>query len=197
MRAASDLMMERGGADFQMSEVSERCHLSKGSLYYYFSDRNALVTAICNQVMDEFVERCDALVAQAASALDALTAVVGEFTARTHAERPLNLAFMRMVTRADSGSTEMVTIAESRMRRVIDLLAAQLERGKQEGTISREIDSGVTAVSLVGSFLLMAIELAGTQKGSDAPFDGGEILRAVMQGIGTREGCELLGKSSN
>ena len=46
MAAATELMVERGNTDFQMSEVSARCQMSKGALYYYFADKGALVQAI-------------------------------------------------------------------------------------------------------------------------------------------------------
>ena len=46
MEAASRLMVERHGMHFNMSEVSERCRMSKGSLYYYFQDKDDLVEEI-------------------------------------------------------------------------------------------------------------------------------------------------------
>ena len=53
MAAATSLMAERGSADFQMAEVSARCGMSKGSLYYYFSDRAELVRAVLDRAVDD------------------------------------------------------------------------------------------------------------------------------------------------
>ena len=72
MTAASELMVERGNTSFQMSEVSERCHMSKGSLYYYFADKDELIGAIFDESVDDLVELIESLARETDSARDAL-----------------------------------------------------------------------------------------------------------------------------
>ena len=43
LEAAARLVSERAGVDFQMAEIAERCDMSKGALYYYFRDRDAIL----------------------------------------------------------------------------------------------------------------------------------------------------------
>ena len=43
MHETTKLMLARGNTNFKMSEISDRARLSKGALYYYFSDREALL----------------------------------------------------------------------------------------------------------------------------------------------------------
>lgn len=59
MTAATELMVERGNTDFQMSEVSARCQMSKGALYYYFADKGALVQAIFDASIDDLVNQIE------------------------------------------------------------------------------------------------------------------------------------------
>ena len=68
MAAAAELMVERGGTDFQMMEVSARCEMSKGSLYYYFADKGELVRAVLDRSVEALVDAVERVVAQAPSA---------------------------------------------------------------------------------------------------------------------------------
>lgn len=65
MEAAAELMVERGGTDFQMMEVSSRCEMSKGSLYYYFADKGELVRAVMDRSVEALVDAVERVVADA------------------------------------------------------------------------------------------------------------------------------------
>jgi TetR/AcrR family transcriptional regulator, transcriptional repressor for nem operon len=56
VRAAAELVAERGVADTSLDDVRRRAHASKSQLYLYFDDRDALMRAVahatCDAVMD-------------------------------------------------------------------------------------------------------------------------------------------------
>jgi AcrR family transcriptional regulator len=56
VRAATELVADRGVADTSLDDVRERAHASKSQLYLYFDDRDALMRAVaqatCDSVMD-------------------------------------------------------------------------------------------------------------------------------------------------
>ena len=56
IRAAADLVVERGVAGTSLDDVRQRAHASKSQLYLYFEDRDALMRAVaqatCDAVMD-------------------------------------------------------------------------------------------------------------------------------------------------
>ena len=56
MHETTKLMLARGNTNFKMSEISDRARLSKGALYYYFSDREALLQAIFDESVDELAK---------------------------------------------------------------------------------------------------------------------------------------------
>src|SRR5437868_15544005 len=61
VRAAAELVSERGVASTSLDDVRERAHASKSQLYLYFEDRDALMRAVaqttCDLVMDTQADR--------------------------------------------------------------------------------------------------------------------------------------------
>ena len=77
--AASRLVLERRGADFQMAEVASACGMTKGALYYYFHDRTALVEEVFDRAVGEFVGRIEGISNADLSPHEALEALCGAF----------------------------------------------------------------------------------------------------------------------
>ena len=165
MAAATSLMVERGNTDFQMSEVSSRCKMSKGALYYYFADKDALVEAIFDRSIDELVDSVEGAVAGASSALEALVSLTRELTCRMSVGSPLALAMFA---------------------RIISIISAQLDRAKGEGMVREGVNSRLGAVTISGAFIFAALEVASL--GEDAP-TGDKLARSLidiaLNGMGT------------
>ena len=53
IRAAAELVVERGVAGTSLDDVRGRAHASKSQLYYYFTDRDALMRAVARAAADE------------------------------------------------------------------------------------------------------------------------------------------------
>lgn len=210
MAAAADLMSERGATDFQMSEVSERCGLSKGSLYYYFSDRAELVQAIFDRSVDELVGRVESAVAQAPSSADSIRQVMRALAEGVWTGSPLTLAMTRELL---SAQDDLLPSVEGRLERIVAIIAAQLERAKGEGLIREGVDCRVVADALAGAFVFIMLDCAGAAEGGTAVgspvvgVDGkgsGEksrdavarfvnvMLDLAFCGIGTEDGRALL-----
>ena len=95
MAAATELMVERGNTDFQMSEVSARCQMSKGALYYYFADKGALVQAIFDASIDDLVDQIEGAVAKASSAMESIEGIARVLARGMRPRSPLALAMGR------------------------------------------------------------------------------------------------------
>lgn len=186
MDAASELMVERGNTNFLMSEVSDRCHMSKGSLYYYFRDKDELISAIFDESVDDLVDGIEALVAKSASAHEALTTLYAEFTRRLRAGSPLALAMTYELAGSQDAALPEVTTHFARTAQVI---AAQLERGKAEGFIRGDIDSQTAAVFATGGLVATSMEVA-TRGGEDADAVSANLMDMILRGVGT-EGASL------
>ncbi len=56
VRAAAELVGERGVAGTSLDAVGERAHASKSQLYHYFSDRDGLMRAVARSTSDAVID---------------------------------------------------------------------------------------------------------------------------------------------
>ena len=182
MDAASELMMERGDTGFQMGEVSDRCHMSKGSLYYYFSDKDELISAVFAESVDELVDTIDELAAQAPSAREALFSLYAEFARRLGTGTPLALA----MTHRHSGSADVsVPIMTSNLSRAAKTIAEQMERAKAEGVIREDVDCEAAAVFAVGGLVATSMAMASGLASEGPDTVSQALMDLLVHGMGT------------
>lgn len=205
MRAAAELMVERGGVEFQMGEVSARCGLSKGSLYYYFADRSALVRAIFDRSVDDLVDEVEAVVAAAPSAAASILGLVRALADAVRPGGPLMLAMVNRPERAGGAAAGLVE--ESRLSRVVDILTAQVERAKGEGLVRPEVNGRLAAAAVAGAFLVFEhvapVGAGGGGVAGDAGAVGAgvgealvrEVVDLAFAGMGTERGRTLFSEA--
>lgn len=179
MTAASELMVERGNTDFQMSEVSARCHMSKGALYYYFSDKDELVEAVFEASGDELVSAIEEAVSQAASAREALESLFSELARRMRTRSPLVLAF---TVELSSTGGELFSAVSGQLSRIVRIIGELLERGKGEGFVRQDVDTSLAAVYLCGGLVGTTVASAsGVMQGSEAM--GLSLMELLAHGV--------------
>ncbi|GAB2663518.1 TetR/AcrR family transcriptional regulator [Saccharopolyspora gloriosae] len=64
VRAARELIAERGVAEFSVAEVARRCAVSSAAPYRHFADRNALLAAVALSVAHELHDEVTAATAR-------------------------------------------------------------------------------------------------------------------------------------
>lgn len=179
MTAASELMVERGNTDFQMSEVSARCHVSKGALYYYFSDKDELVEAVFEASGDELVSAIEEAVSQAASAREALEGLFSELARRMRTRSPLVLA---LTVELSSMGGELFSAVSGQLSRIVRIIGELLERGKGEGFVRQDVDTSLAAVYLCGGLVGTTVASAsGVMQGSEAM--GLSLMELLAHGV--------------
>ncbi len=179
MDTATQLMVERGNSAFQMSEISRRCGMSKGALYYYFSDKEDLVNAIFDAAVEDLVAGVDSVVEQAESPEQALMDVCSEFAKRATSGSPLPMAIVRELVQSREGA---IRREDMHVMHIVGVLAELLENAKTNGTIRTNIDTGICATAICGAFTFGALSLmSGDEQG--AGFTG-DVLDMVIHGIG-------------
>ena len=178
---------ERGSVDFQMNEVSDRCNMSKGALYYYFSDREELVQAVFAEVFDETIEALEATCDQAETGREAIRLLCAEIVRRLDAGGPFTLAISNeMAVSRDKA----LTVASERLGRIVKLVSTQFTRAKSEGIIREDVDARLAATHVVGGFLLASV--AALDLGYDDDREGmvSALVQLSLRGLGT-EGAVL------
>ncbi|MCR8907607.1 TetR/AcrR family transcriptional regulator [Thermophilibacter sp. ET337] len=176
MAATAELMVERGGTDFQMAEVTSRCGMSKGALYYYFPDKAELVRAVLDRAVEGLVAEVERVVATAPSAGESIQGLMGALCEATRPGGPLMLA----MAGAGVGATPVEGL---RLERIVDVLEAQLERAKGEGLARPEVNARLAAAAVAGAFLVF--------ERVDVRATAADVLDLALRGVGTDAAREL------
>lgn len=193
MDAATELMMEHNGTDFQMSEVSARCNMSKGSLYYYFADKDALVQAIYDQAVDDLVGQIERAVANAPSALASFVRVAETISECAGPHSPLALALTRELLDAKQS---LLPSVETRLTPIVAIFEAQIDRAKAEGLMRRGVNSRLGAVSIVGAFVFAILGGVVEDSEKDAGEFAQEFIELLLAGMGTEEAKAQLAEAA-
>ena len=190
MAAATELMVERGGTDFQMSEVSSRCNMSKGALYYYFADKGALVQAIFDASIDDLVDEIEGAVAKASSAIESINGIARVLARGMRPRSPLALAMSREISNSDKSVLPSV---ETRLARIVSIFSAQFDRAKEEGLVRPEMSSRLGAIAIAGAFTFAILEQPEENAMSDTDEFAAQLVRMAFEGMGTEKAQERLG----
>lgn len=182
MHAASELMAEHGGIGFQMGEVSDRCHMSKGSLYYYFVDKDDLVQAIFDQAIQDMLGAIDRVVEKASSPEEALHGVCREYVSRVCSGSPVAMAMMRELTQSQASGASKLS---GSIERIVDIIAEELRLAKEDGAVRPDVDCRLAALSLCGSLTFAAVSAMGDSHSGMVDVDFAErLLDMTFSGFG-------------
>lgn len=183
LQAAADLIVERGNTDFQMSEVAERCNMSKGALYYYFRDRDGVVEEIFTRVIDDFASRQERAVAKSRSAEEAIKGLIHIFCETV---RDGGLFVSAISSGMLRGGMAMTPEVYTRFNRIANLVTVQIERAQREGVVRSDVDPDISAVTLCGGILSGAArQIYKHPERIDAEDMTEELYQIIINGIGT------------
>lgn len=181
LEAAAELVGERGGVGFQMSEIAQRCEISKGALYYYFRDRDAILSEVFDQSIDEFVRRLEGAASESATPAEVLARICRAFAEGVSEGGTLVFAIGH-----DLGNgVGLITQIESRLGQVISMVEGQLERARADGLIRRDIDAHFSAHCVAGAFFLAATERIKEGGVLDTEVFADQLAEFVMMGVGS------------
>lgn len=190
MQTATDFISERGSTDFQMNEISERCNLSKGSLYYYFIDKAGLMEAVFDQVIGDLVVRVEEAVGLASTSYEAIARIVMTLVGCIRVERPIVFAMVEeLFLPPSAGSAQSC----GRFARVLELLEGHLDRAKDEGLLVSDLDSRLAANAIAGACIYNALAFADEgERGKPIEDIVQRYLMLVMNGAATEKGREAI-----
>lgn len=167
--AAAALLGSRGPEGIAMAEVAERAGVSKGSAYYYFADCDQIVHEVVVNELDAMVAAFERAAATATSARDALLRIGGSFVDMLRRDRPI-VRYVLGGLQMSAAPSEAATERERLSRRLVNLVSVQLERGKVEGSVRRDVDVRFAATAILGAFLGAAATGALLPPGSEGGF---------------------------
>ena len=190
MQTATDFISERGSTDFQMNEISDRCELSKGALYYYFIDKADLMDAIYEQVIGNLVGEVEQAVSSSTTPLEAIYEIVRTLVSCIRSDRPLVFA---MVEELFLPPSDAEGLEGNGFSRVLNLLCTHIEDAREQGLLVADLDCTLAANAIAGACIYNALSLReGAAEGATIEQVVRAYLLLVVNGAATQKGLDLI-----
>jgi AcrR family transcriptional regulator len=184
LRAAAEVLSERGYAATSLDEIAERLDVAKATIYHYFDSKDALITACVKQPSLEAMARLEAVAAAHVHPAQRLEALVRE-----------NLILIVMDCREISGVVmrpfELPEPLRSEYRalrvRHDRLFRATIEAGMASGTFDPS-DPVIARHCMYGAMNHAAIWVRGTRTQMQKTIDGivDSVMRMFLRGKKSR-----------
>lgn len=155
LQAALEEFFESGFVAARMADIARRAHLSKGTLYLYFSSKEELFVELIRSIAMPNVERIERIsesIESAPRAIRALLAMAAVMVRESHLPRIIKVLI------GESGAFPQVVqgYREQVLDRVLAAMTRILERGHQAGEL-RVPDPQLTARLVVAPIVFSAI----------------------------------------
>jgi len=174
--AAQELIAEQGYHGTRMDSVAEAAELSKGTLYLYFENKDALCAAVATRLIDRLLPILEKSMENTPTGLDACSSLLRRYCEFTQ-ENPHHFRFaiewLSSGTRMDD-STEAFQTYRGRVALTLSLVVAALQRGQADGSVRAEIDPLQQSVQLWTSFfgvMIVALNKEGIAQRIPAAVD--------------------------
>lgn len=153
--AAGELIAEQGYHGMRMDGVAEAAELSKGTIYLYFENKDALCASVATRLIDTLIPVIERALENTPTGLDAVRKMLQkyyDFSLENPHHFRFALAWLSAGERMDD-STEAFQTYRGRVGTLLSLVVAALERGRADGSIRSEIEPLPQAIQLWTSFL--------------------------------------------
>ncbi len=156
LAAALDVFAARGFAGARLEEVAARAGVTKGTLYLYFENKEALFKGLIDERLLPNIAMAEQYVRQhKGSAAALLTAVIDRLV---HAIAETRAGMIPKLVISEAGNFPEIArfYVDHVIARGLGLFAAILTRGAERGEF-RSVDAATAAPVLVGPLLLFAL----------------------------------------
>ena len=179
--AAQELIAEEGYYGMRMDSVAEAAELSKGTLYLYFENKDALCAAVATRLLDALIPSIESALQTASSGLDAVRQLLQnyhDFTQDNPHHFRFAMAWLSAGERMDD-STEAFQIYRGRVGHMLSMGVAALKQGQADGSIRADIDPLPFAMQLWTSFfgvVMVALNKEGMAQRIPVPVDLDQLV---------------------
>jgi AcrR family transcriptional regulator len=149
--AAIEVFAEQGFDRARMDDVAREAGVGKGTLYEYYTDKDALLQGAFDLMIGTFMEQLKSEVRHDTPPLDTLRALAhGTIDAMEHVGPVYKffLEYMLYASRHAEGTAALAELLESYRALVTGLF----ERGKADGTLRPDLDADAAAAAFAAWF---------------------------------------------
>ena len=158
--AALRIIGHKGYTSATVDEIVKEAGVSKGVAYYHFKSKADLALAILDKGLSDVAEQFQRITDASENAESALSAMLEVFASELYDSREFALFLMTELWRDGRAWSDVM---HERAQALIDIIAAQLVRGKKEGALRESVDPQFSAVSLVGMCVTDAMYYVGSE----------------------------------
>jgi len=192
LAASLDILRERGASRLTTREVATRAGVSEGSVFYHFTDRTGLLTAVIEDSLTSLMDVNPAAQAEVAETLEALTAGMERFLDK--------VLIVVIAAQSDAelrtGMADFLRSNDFGPHRGVNGIAGYLRAQQRGGLVRADIDPEAVGAMLLGSiFLRVAMGQMVDPAYSDNVPDRGRVLKGLVQLITPPDGPRSGGPS--
>jgi AcrR family transcriptional regulator len=152
LEVAAEAFAERGYAGTSLSDVLKASGVTKGGFYFHFPSKEALAVATLRHKQERWAGVVMAAVMRRSRALEQLDAMV-EALCDLHEQDRACRAISRLCTELGDDHPELRPQLGTQLTTWMDMVAAIVRKGQDEGDIRPEVDPVMAAEVAVGSFI--------------------------------------------
>lgn len=131
IRAAAELMAERLSIDVSLSEIAQRSGLSAGLVQYHFGDKEELLLAVADWVLESSTQKTRELAASGISPREKLSGFIRGLVL-LYRDFPF-LTHLTIFLTSRGTPEENAAMSRRLIQPVVDVLDAMLEEGRNSG----------------------------------------------------------------
>jgi AcrR family transcriptional regulator len=194
MGCAKELILEHGVDGVSMDDIAAKAELSKGTLYLYFTGKDELFSAICEEAAAKFCKYVESRLEGGISGLEALKRYWVSYLETFGTSDDLFILFSMRQFLAPENSfialfekDEYNESAGAASYVFYHLLKKMIDQGKEEGTFDADTDAGLvtnTIIALFSSAVENAARLPRTARKSAPVIDElKRVFEIILRGI--------------
>ncbi|MCG3206164.1 MAG: HTH-type transcriptional regulator BetI [Elusimicrobia bacterium] len=180
--ATRHVLGEKNYHDVKLEDVAKRAGIAKGTLYLYFRDKERLMAAVLNDIVDR-LEACLALIKPSGNALDRLRAIIEQEL--IHFVENKDFIAQLSATKLNFCGAAAGRDLKDRFGQHIKLLCSHLEACMKEGSLRRH-DTRQGALYLVSLIRMFAIYEIHEKSQKPIPGHVDDLMAFLLNGLGKK-----------
>lgn len=192
LEAALDEFFARGFAAARMDDIARQAGVSKGTLYLYFTSKDAMFKGIVETFAIPNLEEFERLSAQSHSGVGAIKAILSQAPEHIREKR---LPRLMKIIISDSGTFPATVRAyrEQVIDRLLSIVTALLRKARNQGEIG-DVDPELTARLVIAPIAFSGLWQVLFSEAPEAQVDLDKLLalhsEIITRGLRAKEPCE-------
>jgi AcrR family transcriptional regulator len=183
LRAAADLLAERGYHEMSLDDIAARVGISKGTIYLHFASKEDLVIAFLEQGMTAFLQMLDDTLSGSATPAEKLRAIIDQVSSSMTDHRFLVIRAMLQAPEIHSRMAERQDEMRQRWDEPRRRLAAVIEQGKAEGAFDPTLPTPLILNLLMSLLTPHSYRRLVTEEGMTSAEVAAGLSRFFFRGI--------------